>query len=101
MNDHVLNYRYDFVRIYDGENEFATELAALTGILPSPVESTGNTVFINFQSDDWTMFIDGYIEDEVQDKDPWSGFKIFYEAGKGHCNQQALIQYKLLFILPH
>ena len=66
----ILTYRYDFVRIHDGANEFATELAALTGILPSPVESTGNTVFINFLSD----FDTGD-----------TGFKIEYEAGKCYC----------------
>ena len=86
LNEHVLNFRYDFVRIYDGENEFATELAALTGILPSPVESTGNTVFINFQSD------------YGNDDDLSTGFKIEYEAGEGHCHQQVLIQNKLLHI---
>ena len=86
LNEHVLNFRYDFVRIYDGENEFATELAALTGILPSPVESTGNTVFINFQSD------------YGNDDDLSTGFKIEYEAGEGHCHQQVLIQHKLLHI---
>ena len=60
-------YRYDFVNIYDGENEFATQIASLTGILPNPVESSGNTIFINFLSD----FDTGE-----------TGFRIGYEAGE-------------------
>ena len=60
-------YRYDFVNIYDGENEFAAQIASLTGILPSPVESTGNTIFINFLSDFSTVE---------------TGFRIGYEAGE-------------------
>ena len=84
LKENVLNYRYDFVRIYDGENEFATEIAALTGIVdtsqvPRPVESTGNTVFINFRSD------------YGNDDDLSTGFKIEYEAGEVHCHQQVLI----------
>ena len=62
-----LLYRYDFVNIYDGENEFAAQIASLTGILPSPVESTGNTIFINFLSDFSTVE---------------TGFRIGYEAGE-------------------
>ena len=60
-------YRYDFVNIYDGEDEFAAQIASLTGILPSPVESTGNTIFINFLSDFSTVE---------------TGFRIGYEAGE-------------------
>ena len=96
LKENILKFREDVVHIFNGENEFAPRIAYLTGYGPSLVESTGNTVFIKFQSDDWTMFFD--VEDELQDEDPWTGFKIFYEAGKGHCNQLALIQYKVLFI---
>ena len=60
-------YRYDFVNIYDGEDEFAAQIASLTGILPNPVESSGNTIFINFLSD--------YDTGET-------GFRIGYEAGE-------------------
>ena len=62
-----LLYRYDFVNIYDGEDEFAAQIASLTGILPNPVESSGNTIFINFLSD--------YDTGET-------GFRIGYEAGE-------------------
>ena len=60
-------YRYDFVNIYDGQNEFAAQIASLTGILPNPVESSGNTIFINFLSDFSTVE---------------TGFRIGYEAGE-------------------
>ena len=63
----MIAYRYDFVNIYDGQDEFAAQLASLTGILPNPVESSGNTIFINFLSD----FDTGE-----------TGFRIGYEAGE-------------------
>ena len=63
----MIAYRYDFVNIYDGQDEFAAQLASLTGILPNPVESSGNIIFINFLSD----FDTGD-----------TGFRIGYEAGE-------------------
>ena len=75
----MLTYRYDFVQIRDGENGFATEIVTLSGNYPGyHVESTGNTLFINFQSD--------YVTGDT-------GFKIKYEAGKRYCRKQTLFQY--------
>ena len=78
-----LLYRYDFVNIYDGENEFATQIASLTGILPNPVESSGNTIFINFLSD--------YDTGET-------GFKITYEAGEFIRPNRYPTPYQILWI---
>ena len=61
----------------------------MTGFGPSLVESTGNNVFIKFTTDG---------DHDTPWYHLWTGFRIFYEAGKGHCNQLALIQYKVLFI---
>ena len=90
LKENIFKYSTDFVQIFNGENESADELAFLTGLVPSLVESTGNTVFIKFQSDEnhYSYYYD-----------LWTGFKIFYEAGKGNCNQQSLIQYKFLLTL--
>ena len=44
-------FRYDFLYIYDGENEFATLIGRFTGPFFSSVQSTGEHLFINLQSD--------------------------------------------------
>ena len=44
-------FRYDFLYIYDGENEFATLIGQFTGLSSNSVQSTGEHLFINLQSD--------------------------------------------------
>ncbi len=46
-----LNDNHDFLFVYDGENETAPLLAALTGnVIPSPLNSSGNKLFLKFES---------------------------------------------------
>ena len=60
--------RYDFLYVYDGANEFGTQLAQLDGdSIPNPIESTGRDMFLNFLSDD---------------SETRAGFQIQFEAGK-------------------
>ena len=44
-------FRYDFLRIYDGDSLFNPELASLTGTSANDVTSTGTELYINFISD--------------------------------------------------
>ena len=54
--------------MYDGANEFGTQLAQLDGdSIPNPVESTGRDMFLRFLSD----------ESETR-----AGFQLQFEAGK-------------------
>ena len=73
----IFLFSYDFVNIYDGADDTAGSLDSLTGILPSPVQSTGNVIFINFLSDFSTT-------------NP--GFKIEYEAGKSNYDWKDLFE---------
>ena len=60
-------FRYDFLYIYDGENEFATLIERFTGLSSSSVQSTGENLFINLQSD----------ESETR-----TGFNLTFNTGK-------------------
>ena len=60
-------FRYDFLYIYDGENEFATLIERFTGLSSSSVQSTGEHLFINLQSD----------ESETR-----TGFNLTFNTGK-------------------
>ena len=54
--------------VYDGANEFGTQLGQLHGdSIPSPIESTGGDMLLNFQSDN---------------SETRTGFQIQFEAGK-------------------
>ena len=54
--------------MYDGANEFGAQLGQLDGdSIPSPIESTGRDMFLNFQSDD---------------SENKAGFQIQFEAGE-------------------
>ena len=60
-------FRYDFLYIYDGENEFATLIGEFTGLSSNSVQSTGEHLFINLQSD----------ESETR-----TGFNLTFNTGK-------------------
>ena len=61
-------HRYDFLYVYDGADEFGTQLAQLDGdSIPNPIQSTGRDMFLNFLSDD---------------SETRAGFQIQFEAGK-------------------
>ena len=62
-----IEFRYDFLYIYDGENEFATLIGQFTGLSSNTVQSTGRHLFINFQSD----------ESEAR-----TGFNLRFDTGK-------------------
>ena len=62
-----MTFRYDFLRIYDGDSIFATEITSLTGIHSDPVMSSGPDMYLNFVSD--------YSTGEA-------GFRIQYEPSK-------------------
>ena len=62
-----VEFRYDFLYIYDGENEFATLIGQFTGLSSNTVQSTGRHLFINFQSD----------ESETR-----TGFNLRFDTGK-------------------
>ena len=63
----IFEFRYDFLYIYDGENEFATLIGQFTGLSSNTVQSTGPQLFINLQSD----------QSETR-----TGFNLRFDAGK-------------------
>ena len=60
-------FRYDFLRVYDGDSVFATEIGVLTGLQLDPVMSSGPDIYLNFLSDQ---------------SEQTAGFRIQYERSK-------------------
>ena len=51
----------DFLAIYDGSNDQSTQIEKLSGDLGSfNISSTGNSLFIKFQSDDYNIHNGGF-----------------------------------------
>lgn len=86
FRQHALNYifSYDFLRVYDGDS-LHDEFTGDNGMLPKDITSTGESVFLNFVSDDSTA---------------GKGFIIQYDLGKLNIitlNFVANIQITLLY----
>ena len=63
-------YSYDFLKVWDGLSPGETKISELTGsTIPSPVASYGNTMFLNFLSDD---------------SERKAGFKLQYYSGRNN-----------------
>ena len=63
-------YSYDFLKVWDGLSPGETRISDLTGsTIPSPVASYGNTMFLNFLSDD---------------SERKAGFKLQYYVGRNN-----------------
>ena len=72
QNTHIFLpiYSYDFLKVWDGLSPGETKISELTGsTIPSPVASYGNTMFLNFLSDD---------------SERKAGFKLQYYVGRNN-----------------